>query len=163
MVVLPDYTSALVAFLAGPHFTMGVGLVVWFPLAPGETFFPWYHYTNEYLVQVNITNIRNVTNITNITQSGKSTVFTMHIGIRCPQWPVRTKASLILAAVRGTDSTREEFAGAPPPVGLNPVSFLWPLLPAFGLIGEVKYSHRIRTQLVSGSETIGNTKAARDN
>jgi len=124
MVVLPDYTSALVAFLAGPHFTMGVGLVVWFPLAPGETFFPWYHYTNEYLVQVNITNIRNVTNITNITQSGKSTVFTMHIGIRCPQWPVRTTAGLILAAVRGTDSTREEFCRRASTSGPQPSVFL---------------------------------------
>jgi hypothetical protein len=99
MFVLPDNTSALVAFLVGPHFTMGVGLVGWFPLAQGEPFFPWYHYTNEYLVQVD---------------------FTMHIGIRCPQWPVRTTAGLILAAVRGTDSTREEFAGRASTSGPQP-------------------------------------------
>ena len=89
MVVLPDYTSALVAFLAGPHFTMGVGLVVWFPLAPGETFFPWYHYTNEYLVQVNITNVRNVTNITNITQIRE--INSVHDAYRHPMPPVARK------------------------------------------------------------------------
>jgi hypothetical protein len=65
----PVYAPALVAFLGGPHFSVGigVGLVGWFPLGPGEPYFPWYHYSGRYLNEVNITNIRNVTNITNIT------------------------------------------------------------------------------------------------
>ena len=68
IVLTPVYVPAVVAFLGGPHFSVGleVGLVGWFPLGPAEPFFPWYHYSFEYLQQVNITNIRNVTNITNI-------------------------------------------------------------------------------------------------
>ena len=48
---------------------VGVGAVAWFPLGPGEPFYPWYHHSDGYLRQVNITNVRNinVTNITNIT------------------------------------------------------------------------------------------------
>ena len=71
LVVVPVYVPALVAFLGGPHFSVGIGigagLVGWFPLGPREPFFPWYHYSGIYLNVVNITNIRNVTNITNIT------------------------------------------------------------------------------------------------
>ena len=69
LVVAPVYAPAFVAFLGGPGFSIGVGvgLVGWFPLGPGEPFFPWYHYSGNYLNVVNVTNIRNVTNITNIT------------------------------------------------------------------------------------------------
>jgi FecR protein len=70
--VAPVYSPALVAFVGGPEFsvTVGVGvtsLTAWFPLGPGEPYFPWYHCREDYIRQVNITNIRNVTNITNIT------------------------------------------------------------------------------------------------
>src|SRR5438132_13218762 len=68
-VATPVYAPALVAFLGGPSFSVGigVGLVGWFPLGPGEPYFPWYHHSGRYLNEVNVTNIRNVTNITNIT------------------------------------------------------------------------------------------------
>ncbi len=51
------------------------GIAAWFPLGPGEPFYPWYHHSDGYLRQVNITNVRNinVTNITNVT-----TVNNMH-------------------------------------------------------------------------------------
>jgi len=66
--VLPVYAPAFVAFLGGGGFSIGIGFGVqaWFPLGPGEPFFPWYHHGERYLRQVNITNVRNVTNITNI-------------------------------------------------------------------------------------------------
>ncbi|HXO32890.1 MAG TPA: DUF6600 domain-containing protein, partial [Candidatus Acidoferrales bacterium] len=69
IVPLPVFAPGLVAFLGGAGFSIGVNvnLVGWFPLGPGEPFFPWYHYGSDYLRVVNITNIRNVTNITNIT------------------------------------------------------------------------------------------------
>jgi hypothetical protein len=69
VIPLPVYAPAFVAFLGGPGFSIGIGvdLVGWFPLGPGEPFFPWYHYRGEYFREVNITNIRNVTNVTNIT------------------------------------------------------------------------------------------------
>jgi len=67
--VAPIYGPAFVAFIGGPGFSVGFGvggLAAWFPLGPGEPFFPWYHHSNVYLQQVNITNVRNI-NITNIT------------------------------------------------------------------------------------------------
>src|SRR6267143_1414737 len=71
VVVAPIYAPALVAFMGGPHFSISVGigggeLAAWFPLGPGEPFFPWYHCRETYIREVNITSIRNVTNITNI-------------------------------------------------------------------------------------------------
>lgn len=68
-VMAPVYAPAFVAFLGGPGLSIGVGigLVGWFPLGPSEPFFPWYHYSGNYLNVINVTNIRNVTNITNIT------------------------------------------------------------------------------------------------
>jgi hypothetical protein len=66
----PYYAPALVVFLGGPQLSLGIGLggvQAWFPLGPGEPFFPWYHYSGIYLRQVNVTNIRNATNITNLT------------------------------------------------------------------------------------------------
>ncbi len=71
-VIAPVYSPALVAFVGGPEFSVSVGvgvtsLTAWFPLGPGEPYFPWYHCREEYIRRVNITNIRNVTNITNIT------------------------------------------------------------------------------------------------
>ncbi|HXN50893.1 MAG TPA: DUF6600 domain-containing protein [Candidatus Acidoferrum sp.] len=69
-VVLPVFAPAFVAFVGGPGFALSIGvgteLAAWFPLGPGEPFFPWYHYSVEYLQRINVTNIRNVTNITNI-------------------------------------------------------------------------------------------------
>ena len=68
VVVRPYYAPALVVFVGGANFSVGVGsFQAWFPLGPGEPYYPWYHYGGNYLRQVNVTNIRNVTNITNIT------------------------------------------------------------------------------------------------
>ncbi len=70
--VAPIYGPAFVAFVGGPGFSVGFGVggvAAWFPLGPGEPFYPWYHHSNVYLQQVNVTNVRNinVTNITNVT------------------------------------------------------------------------------------------------
>jgi hypothetical protein len=74
IVPLPVYAPAFVAFVGGPGLSVsvgvgvgvGVGLAAWFPLGPGEPFFPWYHYGGDYLRVVNVTNMRKVTNITKI-------------------------------------------------------------------------------------------------
>jgi hypothetical protein len=62
--VRPIYAPALVAFAGGPR----AGVQVWFPLGPRDPYLPWYHHSDGYLRQVNVTNVRyvNVTNITNI-------------------------------------------------------------------------------------------------
>ena len=61
--VVPVYSPALVAFVGGGGFHIGVGVGVgWFPLAPGEVYVPWYRTSPRYVQNVNITN----THVTNI-------------------------------------------------------------------------------------------------
>jgi hypothetical protein len=66
--VRPYYAPALVAFIGGSGWSVGVsiGTQAWFPLGPREAYIPSYHHDDAYLRQVNITNIRNVTNINTI-------------------------------------------------------------------------------------------------
>jgi hypothetical protein len=61
--VRPIYAPALVAFVGGGR----AGISVWFPLGPRDPYFPWYHHSDNYLRQVNVTNVsvRNVTVINN--------------------------------------------------------------------------------------------------
>ena len=65
--VRPVYAPALVAFVGGGGFSVGVGVQCWFPLGPRDPFFPWYHHSDVYLRQVNVTNVtvRNVTYVNN--------------------------------------------------------------------------------------------------
>ncbi len=74
--VVPLYSPALVAFVGGAGFSVGigvggVGLAAWFPLGPRDPFIPWYHYGPTYLREVNITNVRNVTIINSYIRGGQ--------------------------------------------------------------------------------------------
>src|SRR5215472_5925931 len=60
--VRPVYAPALVAFVGGAS----AGVQVWFPLGPRDPFFPWYHHSDGYLRQVNVTNVRVNVNIVNV-------------------------------------------------------------------------------------------------
>ncbi|HEV8408971.1 MAG TPA: DUF6600 domain-containing protein, partial [Gemmatimonadaceae bacterium] len=64
----PYYAPALVAFVGGAGWSIGVniGTQAWFPLGPREAYIPSYHHDDNYLRQVNISNVRNVTNISAI-------------------------------------------------------------------------------------------------
>ena len=68
----PCYAPALVAFVGGPNFSIGIGIGrggghhAWFPLGPGEPFFPWYHHGEGYLHRLNNANLRNVRNVNEI-------------------------------------------------------------------------------------------------
>ncbi len=66
VVIRPVYAPALVAFVGG-GFSVGVGVQCWFPLGPRDPYFPWYHHSDGYLRQVNVTNVtvRNVTYVNN--------------------------------------------------------------------------------------------------
>ncbi len=92
--VRPVYAPALVAWVGGPHFAIGVGVgggfaagvnVGWFPLGPREVFVPSYHVSRNYVTNVNVTNTtvnttvvnnyynttvinKNVTNVTYVNQ-----------------------------------------------------------------------------------------------
>jgi hypothetical protein len=61
--VRPVYAPALVAWVGGPHFGVGVAVgggvganVGWFPLGPREVFVPSYHVSRTYVNNVNISN-----------------------------------------------------------------------------------------------------------
>lgn len=62
----PYYAPALVAFIGGPGWRVGVssGTQAWFPLGPHEAYFPSYHHGDDYLRRVNSANVRNVGDIT---------------------------------------------------------------------------------------------------
>jgi hypothetical protein len=69
--VRPVYAPALVAWVGGPHFSVGVGIgggggvgvgVAWFPLAPREVFVPSYRVSRTYVTRVNVSN----TTVTNV-------------------------------------------------------------------------------------------------
>jgi Family of unknown function (DUF6600)/FecR protein len=69
--VVPVYSPALVAFVGGGGFSIGVGVggvgVGWFPLAPGEVYVPWYRTSRRYVERVNVTNTHvTVVNVTNV-------------------------------------------------------------------------------------------------
>src|ERR1700756_5771473 len=90
--VRPVYAPALVAWVGGPHFAVGVGVgggggvnVGWLPLGPREGFVPSYHVSRTYITNVNVSNTtvnqnvvnnyynttvinKNVTNVTYVNQ-----------------------------------------------------------------------------------------------
>ena len=70
--VRPVYAPALVAWVGGPHFSVGVGIgggggvgVAWFPLAPREVYVPSYHVSRTYVTNVNVSNTTVNTTVVN--------------------------------------------------------------------------------------------------
>ena len=64
--VRPVYAPALVAWIGGPHFGIGVGVGVgWFPLGPREVFMPSYPVSRNYVSNVNVSNTTVNTTVVN--------------------------------------------------------------------------------------------------
>src|SRR6266852_5075866 len=68
--VRPVYAPALVAWVGGPHFAVGVAIgggaaVGWFPLGPREGYVPSYRVSRTYVNNVNITNTTVNTTVVN--------------------------------------------------------------------------------------------------
>jgi hypothetical protein len=68
--VRPVYAPALVAWVGGPHFAIGVGIgggvaVGWFPLGPREVYCPSYPVSRRYVTNVNVTNTTVNTTVVN--------------------------------------------------------------------------------------------------
>src|SRR6266849_4868655 len=96
--VRPVYAPALVAWVGGPHFSIGIGIgggggvgVAWFPLAPREVYVPSYHVSRTYVTNVNVSNTtvnntvvnnyynnvvvnKNVTNVKYVNQTARNGV-----------------------------------------------------------------------------------------
>ncbi|HEX8764470.1 MAG TPA: DUF6600 domain-containing protein, partial [Candidatus Acidoferrum sp.] len=73
--VRPVYAPALVAWVGGPHFGVGVAVgaapaagVAWFPLGPRDVYCPSYRVSQTYVTNVNVSNtvIVNRTQVTNV-------------------------------------------------------------------------------------------------
>ncbi len=72
--VRPVYAPALVAFVGGPRYGVGVSVgsvgagVAWFPLGPRDVYCPSYHVSPRYVERVNVSNtvIVNRTQVTNV-------------------------------------------------------------------------------------------------
>jgi len=69
--IAPVYAPALVAFVGGAGFSVGIGVgsepVGWFPLGPREVFVPWYRTSPRYVQNVNVTNTNvSVVQVTNV-------------------------------------------------------------------------------------------------
>jgi hypothetical protein len=62
--VRPYYAPALVVFLGGSSFQVGVQ--AWFPLGPSEPYYPWYHHDDEYRRRINVTNIPNFRDVAHV-------------------------------------------------------------------------------------------------
>jgi hypothetical protein len=70
--VRPVYAPALVAWVGGPHFSVGIGVgggggvgVAWFPLAPREVYVPSYRVSRTYVTNVNVSNTTVNTTVVN--------------------------------------------------------------------------------------------------
>ena len=83
--VRPVYAPALVAWVGGPRFGVGVAVggvaagVAWFPLGPRDVYTPSYHVSERYVERVNVSNTRvvnrtQVTNVYNNVYVNKTTV-----------------------------------------------------------------------------------------
>jgi hypothetical protein len=59
-VARPYYAPALVVFVGGS--ALGPRAHGWFPLGPGEPYYPWYRHDRRYLERVNLTNLHRVGN-----------------------------------------------------------------------------------------------------
>jgi len=129
----PYYAPALVAFVGGAGFSVGIsvgggggGLVGWFPLGPREAYYPTYQVSPAYVRRVNVTNTRitniNVTNVnvTNITYVNRTAVVAVPQNSFVSARPVRG------AAVQVTPSQMQQaqVIGAAPKVAPQPQSVL---------------------------------------
>jgi uncharacterized protein DUF6600 len=73
--VRPVYAPALVAWVGGPHFAIGIGIggggyaeganVGWFPLGPREVYVPSYRVSRNYVNNVNVSNTTVNTTVVN--------------------------------------------------------------------------------------------------
>ncbi|HXB73353.1 MAG TPA: DUF6600 domain-containing protein [Candidatus Acidoferrales bacterium] len=98
MVVRPVYAPAMVAFVGGSGFGMAIGVggggVAWIPLGPREVYRPYYHVSEAYVRNVNVTHVTNVTvvNVTNVTYVNRTQIVAVPQGAFTGARPVAAVA-----------------------------------------------------------------------
>ena len=108
LAVRPVYAPALVAWVGGPSFAVGVSIggppVGWFPLGPREVFVPSYRYSPRYIEQVNVTNtvivnrtVINNVNVTNVNYMNRNVAGAVTV---VPQGAMASGRPIAAAAVQ---------------------------------------------------------------
>ena len=101
MVARPVYAPALVAFVGGGGFSMAVGVggggvAAWIPLGPREVYRPYYHVSDAYVRNVNVTHVTNINvtnvNVTNVNYVNRTYVTAVPQGTFTGARPVATAA-----------------------------------------------------------------------
>jgi hypothetical protein len=136
--VRPVYSPALVAFVGGPGFSIGIGVggggvAAWFPLGVGEPYVPWYHCSPTYARNVNVTNVnviyihntmvvnnfntfvtntRTVNNVTNITVNNITYVNRTQVVV-VPANAMTSGHSVAQAQIKVTPDVQRQLASAP--------------------------------------------------
>jgi hypothetical protein len=117
----PVYAPALVAFIGiGAGVALGAALasgsIGWVPLGPREEYHPWYHASNNYIRQVNVSHVTNITNVTrNVTINNyvnRGAATSVPASAMMASRPVQAVARPM---------TAQEFARARPIVGQQPL------------------------------------------
>jgi hypothetical protein len=123
---VPVYAPALVTFF-GVGAVVGVGIgaalaagsIGWCPLGPREPFRPWFHASDAFVRQVNITHVTNVTNITTINRNVTINNFANRGGATFVPTSTMTASQPVRPAVQRVDPA--QLAQARPVFGQQPL------------------------------------------
>jgi hypothetical protein len=113
VVVRPVYAPAVVGFVGGGGFSVGVGFgggfagVAWFPLGPRDVYVPGYRCSPRYFQSVNVTNTRAV-NVTQVTNVYNTVVINRNVTVNRVNYTYANNAAAVTAV------SREAFVGAKP-------------------------------------------------
>jgi hypothetical protein len=113
VVVRPVYAPAVVGFVGGGGFSVGVGFgggfsgVAWFPLGPRDVYVPGYRCSPRYFQSVNVTNTR-VVNVTQVTNVYNTVVVNRNVTVNRVNYTYANNAAAVTAV------SRETFVGARP-------------------------------------------------
>lgn len=124
----PVYAPALVTFIGiGAGVAVGVGFgaalashsIGWVPLGPREPYRPWYHASDRYFRQVNVTHVTNVTHITTINRNVTINNFVNHRAVTVVPASAMTASRPVTRAMQHVSP--QQLAAARPVVGQEPL------------------------------------------
>jgi hypothetical protein len=123
---VPVYAPALVTFFGvgavvgiGVGAALAAGSIGWCPLGPREVYRPWYHASDRYVQQVNITHVSNVTNITTVNRNVTVNNFANRGAATVVPTSALTESRLVRPVVQRVDPA--QLAQARPVFGEQPL------------------------------------------